>query len=234
MAVAARWPQRPRHPHHTSPTPPPAALQHPVGRRWPHLLGGHSTTSCSSHPCGLRHPLPRRQTGHPWPRNRLPQNQGPTLPWRPRDKGGPSPLPEARTPWGGGEDISTGPLHPPLSAPHSLEPWRGEPGPLCQHIGCRCTHRSAGTRHPTCMDLVQSCLGAGGQNFRDQATSPEDSPHPRGLRRLGWLLPWSSGASRPRSPPLGMQSLLRMCACICVCVFIRMSLFKKQSSLWGS
>lgn len=64
--------------------------------------------------------------------------------------------------------------------------------------------------------------------------SPEDSPHPRGLRRLGWLLPWSSEASRPRSPPLGMQSLLRMCACSCVCVFIRMSLFKKQSSLWGS
>ncbi|KAF6271570.1 hypothetical protein mRhiFer1_009666 [Rhinolophus ferrumequinum] len=31
-----------------------------------------------------------------------------------------------------------------------------------------------------------------------------------------------------------MQSLLRMCACSCVCVFIRVSLFKKQPSLWGS
>lgn len=73
--------------------------------------------------------------------------------------------------------------------------------------------------------------------------SPENSPappHPGGcgeappLRRLGWLLPWSSlGAGRPRSPPSGMQSL-RMCACSCVCVFICMSHFKKQPSLRGS
>lgn len=63
---------------------------------------------------------------------------------------------------------------------------------------------------------------------------PEDSPHLRRLRTLAWLLPWSSlGSGRRRSPPLGMQSLLRMCACGCVCVFIRM-LLKKQPSLWGS
>lgn len=110
-AAAAQWPPQPLRPRHTSPMPPLAALRHPAGRLQPHPREAHSTTS-RSRPCGLRHPLPRLQTGHHWPHNRLPQNPGPTLPWRQRDKGGPSPLPEARTPWGGGEDVSVGPLHP--------------------------------------------------------------------------------------------------------------------------
>lgn len=123
--MAAQWLLRPHHPRRTCPTRPPAALQRPAGQWWLHPQGGHSTTSHSSHPCGLRHPRPRHQTGHPWPPNRPPQNQGPTLPWRPRDKRGPSPLPEARTPWGGGEDISAGPLYPPLSAPRFPEALEG-------------------------------------------------------------------------------------------------------------
>lgn len=106
--------------------PPRAALQHPAGQLQPHPPEAHSTTS-HSHPCGLRHPLPRLQTGHPWPPNRLPQNPGPTLLWRQRDKGGPSPLPEARTPWGGGEDVSVGPLDPfSVCAPVPQSPGGGD------------------------------------------------------------------------------------------------------------
>lgn len=42
------------------------------------------------------------------------------------------------------------------------------------------------------------------------------------------------GASRPRSLPLGMQSLLRMCACSCViCIYMYVTLLK-QPSLWGN
>lgn len=109
--AAAQWPQQLHRPHHTSPMLPLAALWHPAGQLQPHPLGALSTTS-RSHPCGLQHPLLRLQTGLPWPLNKLLQNPGLTLPWRQRDKGGPSPLPEARTPWGGGEDVSMGPLHP--------------------------------------------------------------------------------------------------------------------------
>lgn len=42
------------------------------------------------------------------------------------------------------------------------------------------------------------------------------------------------GASRPRSLPLGMQSLLRMCTCSCVfCIYMYVAL-RKQPSVWGS
>ncbi|XP_059980661.1 UBA-like domain-containing protein 1 isoform X1 [Lagenorhynchus albirostris] len=229
-AAAARWPPRPRRPRRTSHSPPPAASRHPAGRLRPRPQGGHSTTSRSSRPCGLRHPLPRCQTGRPWSPNRPPQNPEPTLPWRPRDKGGPSPLPEARTPWGGGEDVSAGPLHP-LSAPpfpralggrdRTLVPVRRLPA---------CVPSSAGLRHPAFMDLVQSRLGAGGQNLREQAAFPRGLTCPTPPQGAAEL----PGAGGPRSPPSGMQSLLRMCACRCVCVFICMSLFEKQPSLWGS
>ena len=74
--------------------------------------------------------------------------------------------------------------------------------------------------------------------------SPEDSPalprRPREQRSIATpetgpaLALELPGAGGPRSPPSGTQSLLRMCACSCVCVFIRMSLFEKQPSLWGS
>nr|XP_045368663.1 uncharacterized protein LOC123615271 [Camelus bactrianus] len=226
--------------------PPPAASRRPAGQLRPRHQAGHSITSCSSRPCGLRHLLPRRQTGHPWSPNRPPQNPGRTLPWRPRDKGGPSPLPEARTPWGGGEDVSAGPftllcLHPP-----SPEPWRGETGPSCQHTGCphaclaaqACSTQLRWIWFPVIWVLVD-------RTSENKQPSPEDSPAPPRpapggcgelpRQRLGQLLPWSSlGAGRPRSQPSGMQSFLRMCACSCVCVFICMSSFKKQPSLWGS
>lgn len=129
-------------------------------------------------------------------------------------------------------------LHwPPLPSACTPIPW--SPGgerldPLCQHTGCQQVCRSAGTQHPACMDLVQITWVLVDRTSETKQSFPEDSPHLRRLRTLAWLLPWSSlGAGRPRSPPSGMQSLLRMCACGCVCVFIRM-LLKKQPSLWGS
>lgn len=233
VAAAAQWPPRPRRPPHTSPTPPPAVLQRPAGPWWPRPQVGHSITSRSSRPCGLQHPLHRRQTGHPWRPNRLPQNQGPTLPWRLRDKGGPSPLPEARTPWGGGEDISVGPFTLLCLHPHSLEPWRGETGPSCQHTGGLRVHRSAGAA-PACMGLVQSS-GCWWTELQSPSSLPQRThPTPGGCGDPAGSCLGAPGAGRSRSPPLGMQSLLRMCACSCVCVFIRVSLFKKQPSLWGS
>lgn len=90
------------------------------------------------------------------------------------------------------------------------------------------------------MDLIQIIWVLVDRTSETKQSFPEDSTHLRRLRRLAWLLPETCaptvellGAGRPRSPPSGMQSLLRMCACGCVCVFIRM-LLKKQPSLWGS
>lgn len=111
--AAAQWPQQLHHPLHTSPMPPLAALWHPAGQLQPHPLGAHSTTS-HSRPCGLQHPLLQLQTGHPWPLNKLLQNLGLTLPWRQRDKGGPSPLPG---PCGAGERMSPWAPFTPLSTP---------------------------------------------------------------------------------------------------------------------
>lgn len=165
-AAAAQWPPQPLRPRHTSPMPPLAASRHPAGRLQPRPREAHSTTS-RSRPCGLRHPLPRLQTGHPWPPNRLPQNPGPTLPWRQRDKGGPSPLPEARTPWGGGEDVSVGPLTPSLSAAPCPRALEGRDWTLAGRGASRasmhsCSHASsrAQARSPARMDLAQSGLGA--------------------------------------------------------------------------
>lgn len=42
------------------------------------------------------------------------------------------------------------------------------------------------------------------------------------------------GVSRPRSLPLGMQSLLHMCACSCVLRIYMYVALQKQPSLWGS
>lgn len=111
--AAAQWPQQLHHPLHTAPMPPLAALWHPAGQLQPHPLGAHSTTS-HSRPCGLQHPLLQLQTGHPWPLNKLLQNLGLTLPWRQRDKGGPSPLPGPR---GAGERMSPWAPFTPLSTP---------------------------------------------------------------------------------------------------------------------
>lgn len=141
-----------------------AALQHPAGQLQPHPQEAHSNTS-RSRPCGLRHPLPRLQTGLPWLLNRPPQNQGPTLPWRQRDKGGPSPLPEARTPWGGGEDVSVGPFTPPLSAPLNPRALEGRDWTLARQ-SCAgthsCTHACKFTAQapPARLDLTPSGLGA--------------------------------------------------------------------------
>lgn len=148
-AAAAQWPRRPRHPHRTYPLPL-AALQHPAGQLQPRLQEAHSTTN-RSRPCGLRHPLPQLQTGLLWPPNRPPQNQGPTLPWRQRDKGGPSPLPEARAPWGGGEDVSVGPFTPPLSAPTYPRALEGRDWTLVRQSCASmhsCTHASSQRRNP--------------------------------------------------------------------------------------
>lgn len=174
-AAAAQWLPRPRHPRRTCPTVPPAALQRPAGQWWLHPQGDHNTISHSSRPCGLRHPLPRRQTGHPWPPNKLPQNQGPTLPWRLRDKGGPSPLPEARTPWGGGEDISTGPFTLCLH-PHSLEPWRGETGPPVPAHRLPASMQKCRHAAPSLHGFGSDLLGAGGQLQRPNSLSQRTHP----------------------------------------------------------
>lgn len=236
VAVVAQWPPRPRPPRRTSPTPPPAASRPRAGQLRPRPQGGHSTTSRSSRPCGLRHLPPQRQTGHPWPPSRPLQNQGPTLPWRPRDKGGPSPLPEARTLWGGGEDVSVGPLHPPLSAPPV--PWspggeRLDPGASTQAARAQTWTRRHGA--PTLHGFGSELSWCWWTELQRTSSLPQRTcsacPSPGGCgespqqRRLGWLLPWSSlGASRPRSPPLGMQSLLRMCVCSCVCIYMYVAL----------
>jgi hypothetical protein len=184
-AAEAQWPRQPLRPRHTSPMPPPGASQHPAGQLQPRPQEAHSTNS-RSRPCGLRHPLPQLQTGHPWPPNRPPQNRGPILPWRQRDKGGPSPLPEARSPWGGGEDISAGPFTP-LSAPLCPGALEGrldlarQGSVLCQHAQLHARSRPHGlgsewlgcledstseTRQPSREDLpapphpFQGCLGA--------------------------------------------------------------------------
>lgn len=117
--------------------------------------------------------------------------------------------------------------------PHSLEPWRGETGPSCQHTGGLRVHRSAGAA-PACMGLVQSS-GCWWTELQSSSSLPQRThPTPGGCGDSAGSCLGSPGAGRSRSPPLGMQSLLRMCACSCVCVFIRVSLFKKQPSLWSS
>lgn len=173
-AAAAQWPRRPHHPHRTSPTPL-AALRHPAGQLQPRPPEAHSTTS-RSRPCGLRHPLPRLQTGLLWPPNRPPQNQGPTLPWRQRDKGGPSPLPEARAPWGGGEDVSVGPFTLPLSAPTHPRALEGRDWTLARQSCASmhsCTHASSQRRHPSSHGFDSKVAWVpGGQRLGDQAAIP--------------------------------------------------------------
>lgn len=120
-------------------------------------------------------------------------------------------------------------LHP---IPWSPGGERRDPGASTQ---AACAHTEA-QAHSTQLAWVWfSHLGAGGQNFRDQAAFPRGLTPPQGAAET-WLPPALDllRAGRSRSPPSGIQSLLRMCACSCVCVFIRMSLFKKQPSLWGS
>lgn len=244
-AAAAPWLPRPRPPRRTSPTPPPPASPPRAGLLQPHPRGAHSTTSHSSRPCGLRHPPPRRQTGHPWPPNRPLQNRGPTLRWRLKDKGGPSPLPEARTLWGGGEDVSAGPLHS-LSAPLFPGALEGRDWTLVPAHRLPTRERgSSGPGHPPCMDLVQSRLGAGGQNFREQAAFPGGLARPAPPQGAPENRHSSSGdlAGSCLGAPWGPSGLdphprecraFSACVCVAVSVFICMSLFKKQPSSWGS
>lgn len=96
-----------------------------------------------------------------------------------------------------------------------------------------CAYTEAQARHRLAW-VWFSRLGAGGQNCRAQAVFPRGLTPPQGAAETAGSCLGAPGAGRSRSPPLGMQSLLRMCACSCVCVFIRVSLFKKQPSLWGS
>lgn len=222
-----------------------AALQHPAGQLQPRPQEAHSTSS-RSRPCGLRHPLPRLQTGLPWLPNRPPQNQGPTLPWRQRDKGGPSPLPEARTPWGGGEDVSVGPFTSPLSAPLNPRALEGRDWTLARQ-SCASTQLHARTQvhstgTPSSHGSDSKWLGClVGSTLETKQPSQRRltclAPPPGVFQRITW---WQThddsclGASRPRSLPLGMQSLLRMCACSCVlCIYTYVAL-QKQPSLWGS
>lgn len=94
-------------------------------------------------------------------------------------------------------------------------------------------HRSAGAA-PAGMGLVQSS-GCWWTELQRSSSLPQRThPTPGGCGDSAGSCLGAPGAGRSRSPPLGMQSLLRMCACSCVCVFIRVSLFKKQPSLWGS
>lgn len=94
-------------------------------------------------------------------------------------------------------------------------------------------HRSAGAA-PAGMGLVQSS-GCWWTELQRPSSLPQRThPTPGGCGDSAGSCLGAPGAGRSRSPPLGMQSLLRMCACSCVCVFIRVSLFKKQPSLWGS
>lgn len=96
-----------------------------------------------------------------------------------------------------------------------------------------CAYTEAQARHRLAW-VWFSRPGAGGQNCRAQAVFPRGLTPPQGAAETAGSCLGAPGAGRSRSPPLGMQSLLRMCACSCVCVFIRVSLFKKQPSLWGS
>lgn len=105
-------------------------------------------------------------------------------------------------------------------------------------------HGSAGTGPPPCMDVVQSRLGAGGQNFTEQAAFPRGLARPappqgtaENRHSSGDLAGSCLGAPQG---PAGLDPHPRECrgfsACVCVAVsvFICMSLYKKQPSLWGS
>ena len=157
-----------------------------------------------------------------------------------------SPPPSRRPgPRGAGERTS---LRAPFTLclhPFSPEPWKGETGPSSQPTGCphACPAAQAcGAPLPWIWFRVTWVLMD--RSSENKQPSPEDSPalprRPRGQRSIatpetGLALALElPGAGGPRSPPSGTQSLLRMCACSCVCVFIRMSLFEKQPSLWGS
>lgn len=115
-------------------------------------------------------------------------------------------------------------------------PWspggeRRDPGASTQ---AACAYTEAEARHPACMGLVQSS-GCWWTELQRPSSLPQRThPTPGGCGDLAASCPGAPRGSRSRSPPSGIQRLLRMCACSCVCVFIRMSLFKKQPSLWGS
>lgn len=183
VAVAAPWPPRPHRPRHTSPMLPPPTSPHPAGQWRPRPQGDHSTTCHSSRPRGLRHPLPLCQTGRPWPPSRPLQKRGPTPPWRPRDKGGPSPLPEARTPWGGGEDVSMGPPHPPLSAPPFPGALEGRLDPRISTWAAPARSRKHG--------FGSESAGCWGAELQRPSCPPQKTP-PRG--------PWRAATAAERLP----------------------------------
>lgn len=81
----------------------------------------------------------------------------------------------------------------------------------------------------------------GGQHLGEQAAIPSKTYLPgtttwsvseNHLVAGTWLTPVLD--HRPRSLPLGMQSLLRMCACSCVLRIYMYVALQKQPSLWGS
>ena len=118
--------------------------------------------------------------------------------------------------------------------PLSLEPWRGETGPPVPAHRLPRVHRSAGSQHPACMDLVQSHLGARGQNFRDQAAFPRGLTPPQESAETCLAPAWSSLGPADLDPNPRECRAFSACVRVAVSVFIRMSLFKKQPSLWGS
>lgn len=91
--------------------------------------------------------------------------------------------------WGRGH--LCGPLHPPLSAPPFPGALEGRDGPLvpAHRRPARTQKRRRGAGLHGFGSVVWVLVD---RTAEPKQSSPEDSPHPRGLRRLGWLLPWSS------------------------------------------
>lgn len=103
--------------------------------------------------------------------------------------------------------------------PHSLEPWRGETGPRCQHTGCLCVHRSTGSRHPALHGFGSESSGCWWTELQ-RPSSPPQRTHstPRG-RGDCWLLLWSSLG------PAGLDPHPRECRAFSACVRVAVSVY---------
>lgn len=139
-----------------------------------------------------------------------------------------------------------GPFTPPLSAPLNPRALEGRDWTLARQ-SCASTQLHARTQvhstgTPSSHGSDSKWLGClVGSTLETKQPSQRRltclAPPPGVFQRITW---WQThddsclGASRPRSLPLGMQSLLRMCACSCVlCIYTYVAL-QKQPSLWGS